>query len=358
MGANVLLLNNDDVQKVLDVNSCMEALEQAYRAHAAGRTVVGDRGQNYVPLTEPGLSYCLKTMNGALLDSGYMALRLTSDIIGEQRVNGVARREKLPRGPGGSYCGLVILFSVTELAPVAILHDGYLQLFRVACTSALSARLLAREEAGDLGLIGSSGQAWAHLVAMNAVRKLRRVRVYSPNAGHRGAFAERARRELGLAATAVSSAPDAVEGADLVVTATNSNQPVVDGAWIAPGAHVISIVSGDETTQRRELDDEIMRRAAVVISHSKQVAMAQNQGDLADPVRAGILSWEKIYDLSELIMGAAAGRRHRDDITVFKNNVGMGLQFAAIAPRVYEAARAAGIGRALPVEWFLQQMKP
>ncbi|OGA44949.1 MAG: hypothetical protein A3F74_16975 [Betaproteobacteria bacterium RIFCSPLOWO2_12_FULL_62_58] len=354
----MLLLSNDDVQKVLDVNSCLEALEQAYRVHAAGRTVVGDRGQSYVPLAELGLSYCLKTMNGALFDSGYMALRLTSDIVSEESVNGVARREKLPRGPGGTYCGLIILFSVTELAPVAILHDGYLQLFRVACTSALSARLMAREDAGDLGLIGSSGQAWAHVTAINTVRKLRRVRVYSPNAERRQSFAERARRELGLAATAVTSAREAVEGADLVVAATNSSQPVIDGAWIVPGAHVISIVSGDEKTPRRELDDEVMRRAAVVISHSKQVAMAKNQGDLADPVRAGILSWEKIHDLSELIAGAAPGRQGRDDITVFKNNVGMGLQFAAVAPRVYEAARAAGIGRELPAEWFLQKMKP
>ena len=165
-------------------------------------------------------------------------------------------------------------------------------------------------------------------------------------------------QDLGLAATAVTSAREAVEGADLVVAATNSSQPVIDGAWIVPGAHVISIVSGDEKTPRRELDDEVMRRAAVVISHSKQVAMAKNQGDLADPVRAGILSWEKIHDLSELIAGAAPGRQGRDDITVFKNNVGMGLQFAAVAPRVYEAARAAGIGRELPAEWFLQKMKP
>ena len=354
----MLLLDNDDIQRVFDVDQCLEALERAYRAQAAGRTVVADRSQIYVPLSQPDASYCLKTMSGALFDSEYMVLRLTSDVISERTVNGAKRREKLPRGPGGTYCGLVIVFSANELAPLAILHDGYLQLFRVACTSALSARLLAREDAGDLGLLGSSGQAWAHLAAFNSVHKLRRVRVYSPNAGNCRSFAERAQRELGLPAAAVPDARAAVEGADLVVAATNANEPVLDGSWIARGAHVVSIVSGDDRTRRRELDDETVRRAAVVIAHSKKVAMEQNQGDLAEPVRAGILSWEKIYDLSEVIAGTAPGRRDRDDITVFKNNVGTGLQFAAVAPRVFEAARAAGIGRELPAEWFLQKLKP
>ena len=358
MTPTVLLLNNDDVQKVLDVNVCLDALEEAYRAHAAGRTVVGDRAQNYVPLDAPGLAYCLMTMNGAIFGSGYMVLRITSDVVSERPVDGAARREKLPRGPGGTYCGLIILFSVNDLAPVAILHDGYLQLYRVACTSALSARLLARADAGDLGLLGSSGQAWAHLTALNAVCKLRSVKVYSPNAARCRAFVERAQRELQLAATVAPDARAAVEGADLVVAATNSSQPVLDGTWIAPGAHVISIVSGDLKTQRRELDNEIMRRAAVVISHSKQVAMEQNQGDLAEPVKAGILQWERIDDLSDLIASAAPGRSRPDEITVFKNNVGTGLQFAAVAPPIYERARAAGIGRALPAEWFLQGLKP
>lgn len=354
----MLLLDNDDVRKVLDVGSCLDALEDAYRAQAAGRAVTRQRTQTYLPLAEPGLSYCLKTMEGAFLDGAYATLRLTSDVVSEQPVNGVARREKLARGPGGTYCGLILVFSVERLEPVAILHDGYLQLFRVACTSALSARLLARPDASTLGLLGSSGQAWAHLVAMNAVRRLSRVRVYSPNPEHRGIFAERARRELGLKAEAVDSARDAVSDADLVVAATNTSQPIVNGSWIAPGAHVVSIVSGDLKTQRRELDDETLRRAALVIAHSKEAARAQQHGDLWGPVSAGILQWEQIYDLSEVVAGKAPGRARAEDITVFKNNVGMGLQFAAVAPRIYELARTAGIGRELPAEWFLQHMKP
>ncbi len=357
-GASVLLLDNHDVEKLFDVTACLDALIPAYRALADGTAVDRKRTQTYVGLPEPGVSYCLKTMEGAIPGTGLIALRLTSDIISESVTDGITRREKLPRGPGGTYCGLIVLFSVTSLAPVAIIHDGYIQVSRVACTSALSAQLLARADAGDLGLLGSSGQAWAHLRAMRAVRKLRRVRIYSPNPKHRDEFAQRARAELQLDAAAVTSARDAVVDADLVVLATNTSAPIIDGGWLAPGAHVVSIVSGDDRQQRRELDDETMRRAAVVFANSKEVAQNQNQGDLCVPVARGILQWEAIHDLSELVAGRARGRTHADEITVFKNNVGLGLQFAAVAGQVYETALRRNIGRSLPAGWFLETMKP
>lgn len=358
MTDTVLLLDNEAVQAVFDIESCLKALEQAYRAQAAGRAIVRHRTQSYVPLDEPDTFYCLKSMEGALFDGKYMALRITSDVVSEAKVDGVPRREKLPRGPGETYCGLVMLFDLRRLAPVAIIHDGYIQIYRVACTSALSARLLAREDAGDLGLLGSGGQAWAHLAAMNAVFPLRRVRVYSPTSANREGFARRAREDLGIAVEASGTARAAVDGADLVVLATNASRPVIEGAWIAPGAHVVSIVSGDSTSRRRELDDETMRRAAVVVAHSREAAQAQKHGDLWEPVQAGILRWEGIHDLSEVVAGTAPGRARREDITLFKNNVGMGLQFAAVAPQVYERARAAGTGRELPVAWFLEATKP
>ncbi|MBI3043163.1 MAG: ornithine cyclodeaminase family protein [Betaproteobacteria bacterium] len=357
MTDSVLLLDNEAVQGVFDVEACLKALEQAYRAHAAGRAVVRQRTQSYVPLGEPDTFYCLKTMEGALFDGNYMALRITSDIVSEAKVDGVPRREKLPRGPGETYCGLVMLFDLRRLAPVAIIHDGYIQIYRVACTSALSARLLAREGAGDLGLIGSSGQAWAHLAAMNAVMPLRRVRVYSPTPANRESFARRAHEELGIAVSAVGSAREAIEGADLVVLATNTSRPIIEGAWLKPGVHVVSIVSGDDKCRRRELDDDTMRRAALVVAHSTEAAQAQKHGDLWEPVQAGILRWEDIHDLSDVVAGTAPVRARDEDITVFKNNVGLGLQFAAVAPLVYERARAAGAGRELPASWFLEKMK-
>lgn len=358
MNRSVLILNNDDIKKVFDVSDCMDSLAHAYVAQAKGKVISTPRIQTYVGLDEQHLSYCLKTMAGCLPETGYMVLRLTSDIVSETPADGILRREKLARGPGNTYCGLIVLFSLRELAPVAILHDGHIQVYRVACTSALSARVLANPNAGDLGLLGSSGQAWAHLVAISAVRKLRRVRVFSPNPEHCRIFVERAVQELGLPARAVESPQAAVEEADLVVAATNTSHSIVNGKWLAPGVHVISIVSGDQKTPRRELDDETFHRAALVVTHSKETARSLRQPDLSTPVEAGILSWERIYDLSEVMANCTPQRSHPDDITVFKNNVGLGLQFAAVAPRIYENALRAGLGHTLPSELFLETLKP
>jgi alanine dehydrogenase len=356
MADELLLLDNADVAGVLDLGECMAALERAYLAMANGGSVERARSQTRVPLDEPGVTYCFKSMEGALVGDGYMTLRITSDAVFEGRVDGRARRDKLARGPGGTYCGLIFVFSTRDVAPLAIIHDGLIQLVRVACTSALSVRLLAREDAANLGLIGAGQQAWWHLKAANAVRKLRRVRVYSPNVERRRAFAGRAAAELGITVDAVDDAREAVGDADIVIAATNASEPVLDGRWLAPGTHVVSIVSGDKGSTRRELDDETMRRAALVVAHSKAGAIEHRNGDLAGPVAAGILSWEKIVDLPELVAGTAPRRGRRDDITVFKNNGGMGLQFAAVAPAVFESARAAGIGRSLPAAWFMESI--
>lgn len=358
MTALLRVLDNDDVARVLDIDHALSALEQMYRAVAAGEAVEGTRSQTHMATDEPGIDYCLKTMDGAISGSGYMTLRLTSDIVDSRPVDGLPRREKLPRGPDGTWCGLILLFSTRELAPLAILHDGYLQLLRVACTGALSVRYLAREDAGDLGLLGSGGQAWWHLAALARVRTLRRVRVFSPNAAKREAFAARAAKELGLTVEAVADARSAVEGADLVVAATNTSVPILEGVWLAPGAHVISIVSGDKSSPRREIDDETVRRAARVVAHWKQNAMHHGTGDLAGPVAAGVLRWEDVADISDVVAGKARGRSHPGDITLFKNNGGMGLQFAALAPAVYEKACAEGAGKPLPAAWFLEHMVP
>ncbi|MGE4112416.1 MAG: ornithine cyclodeaminase family protein [Burkholderiales bacterium] len=356
MADELLLLDNDDVAGVLDLDGCMDALERSYRALAEGRLVERARSQTRVPLAEPDVSYCFKSMEGALVGDGYMTLRITSDAVFEGRVDGRARRDKLARGPGGTYCGLIFVFSTAGLAPVAIIHDGLIQLVRVACTSALSVRLLAREDAAVLGLIGAGRQAWWHLKAASAVRQLREVRIYSPNAERRQAFAASARQELGLNVIAADTVRTAVDGADIVVAATNASEPVFDGRWLAPGAHVVSIVSGDKGSSRREIDDETLRRAALVVAHSRAGAIEHQCGDLAGPVDAGILSWEKIIDFPDLVSGNSPRRGGRDDITVFKNNGGTGLQFAAVAPAVYERAREAGIGRKLPAAWFVEDM--
>ena len=351
---SVLVLNNEEVERALSLDDCMHAIEQMYRAVSAGRAVEGLRDQSYVPLAEPNLTYCLKTMNGALLGSGYMILRVSSDVNDTTPVNGIAATRHLTRGPDGTTCGFVIVFRTDNIAPVAIVHDDWMQMVRVGCTGAISVRCLARQDAGDLALIGSGGQAWWHLAAIARVRRLRRVRVHSPTSANRERFARRAAEVLGLRVEPMSDIAAAVEGADIVIAATNVSQPILRGAWLAPGAHVVSIVSSERTRPRREIDDEVVRRAARVVAHWKPYAMRQEAADLAGPITAGIQRWDDVDSLCDVVAGKARGRAADGDITLFKNDAGMGLQFAALAPLAYEQARNAGIGTTLPAALFLQ----
>lgn len=351
---SVLVLNNADVERALSLDDCMDAIERMYRAVSAGQAVEGLRDQTHVPLAQPNLTYCLKTMNGALLGAGYMVLRVSSDVNDTTPVNGVAVTRHLARGPGGTTCGFVIVFRTDDLAPVAIVHDEWMQLVRVGCTGAISVRCLARRDAGDLALIGSGGQAWWHLAAIARVRRLRRIRVHSPTPANRERFARRASEALGVEVEPMADIPAAVSGADIVVAATNVSQPILRGPWLAAGAHVVSIVSSERERPRREIDDEVVRRAARVVAHWKPYAMRQQAADLAEPIAAGILRWDDIDSLCDVVSGKASGRAADGDITLFKNDAGMGLQFAALAPLAYERARQAGIGTALSAALFLQ----
>jgi ornithine cyclodeaminase len=351
---SVLVLRNEEVERALSLDDCMHAIERMYGAVSAGQAVEGLRDQTHVPLGQPNLSYCLKTMNGALLGTGYMILRVSSDVNDTTPVNGVAATRHLARGPGGTTCGFVMVFRTEDLAPVAIVHDDWLQMVRVGCTGAISVRCLAKENADDLALIGSGGQAWWHLAAIARVRKLRRIRVHSPTLANRERFARRASDALGLQVEPMPDIPATVEGADIVVAATNVSQPILRGAWLAPGAHVVSIVSSERERPRREIDDEVVRRAARVVAHWKPYAVRQQAADLAEPIAAGILRWEDVDSLCDVVAGKVRGRGCDSDITLFKNDAGMGLQFAALAPLAYERARDSGVGTALPAALFLQ----
>lgn len=165
-------------------------------------------------------------------------------------------------------------------------------------------------------------------------------------------------RTVGVPVRAVDGPREVVEGADCVVATTNASRPVFDGAWLAPGTFVASIVGGDHYRPRWELDDTTIRRADRIVVNSREHLRAARQRDLLDPLEAGALRWEMIGELAEVIAGKVPGRTRPEEITLFKNNVGLGIQFAAVGARVLELCRAKGRGREIPSEWFLQTVHP
>jgi len=350
-----LLLTNEDVGQVLDMPGSLEALEPVYRELPVGRAVLRPQTQTYLPGPLEGSSYCLKTVEGGGQSLGVMALRITSDVLRAEWSGGVERRVKVPTAPGGRYLGLVLLLSLEHGGLLAIMPDGVIQHLRVGASSALAARAMARPDARTVGLIGAGGQARAQLLGLALVRDLAEVRVYSPTPERRRAFAAEMRETLGIPVEAVDSARAAVDGVDIVATATNSATPVLEADWLAPGMHVGFI-------REFEMSDATLARADRVVVHTRQGEIDHHtpagQEALAQLQRGRGVPWQRYPELADVLAGVAPGRASRDEITLFMNNFGIGIQFAALGARAYHAARAAGLGRELPDDWFLETIRP
>lgn len=359
------VLTNDDVESVLDMEDCIDALEQAYKEHARGTAANRPRTHTYFPVEDerwPGFRYRFKSQEGGSVASGVWALRITSDIAGvETLANGVQRRRLKPAAPGGRYVGLVTLYSIKTLEPLAIMHDSVIQKWRVGATSALAARELAPTDARLAGLFGSGWQAEAHLATLLHIRPdIEEVRVYSPTPENRRRFAKVGTERFDRRIVAVDHPREAVEGCPIVTCATAAMEPCFDGAWLSPGAHVTAITSPDGTATRRELDDATFDRAQRLLVLSREQIHHDKQIDILGPVERGRLRFEDIHELGELLIGQAdrSPVANGGDLTVFANNTGMGLQFAAVGARILQRAEERGLGHEVPTEWFLEETTP
>jgi len=229
-----LILNNDEVQRVLTMDACLEVLEDAYREQAAGRAMNQLRYDTEMPLPEMRNDgrYEFKTMVGVLPKYGVSALRMSSSVVHHPVIAGQKRVEKLPMAPGGRWVGLVQLYSTVNGEPLAFMPDGYLQRCRVAASSAIAAKYLAREDASVLGILGAGWQARGQVEAMARVRRLQKVKIYSPTVENRERFAEEMAPIIGVEIEPVERPEDVVKNADIVACATNAREMVLPARWV------------------------------------------------------------------------------------------------------------------------------
>lgn len=357
------ILSNADVEQVLTAEDCMSVLALAYKEYTLGKAANRPRNHTYFPVKDerfPGFQFRFKSQEGGNVSSGVWALRITSDMVGvETLAGGVKRRRLLPIATGDKFCGLVTLYSMQKLEPLAIMHDSYIQKMRVGATSALGIQALADPNAKVAGLFGSGWQAQSHLEYMLLVRpSIEEVRVYSPTKTHRDSFAKEWSEKTGKRIVAVDHPKEAVQGCQIVTCATAAYDPCFDGNWLEPGTHVTCITSPDGTAMRRELDDVTFDRADRIVVFSREQIRHDNQIDILGPVDRGLIAYKDIGELGELLLGKIEGRARPTDITLFANNTGMGLQFAAVGARVLELAEARGLGHVIPTDWFLEETSP
>ncbi len=349
-----LILNNDEVRRLLTMDACLEILEDAYREQAAGRAMNQLRydTEMLIPEVPNEGRYEFKTMVGILPKYGIAALRMSSSVVHHPLVSGQKRVEKLPAAPGRRWVGLVQLYSTVNGEPLAIIPDGYLQRCRVAASSGIAAKYLARTDASVMGLFGSGWQARGQADAMARVRRLRRVKVYSPNPENRKKFALDMEPVIGVEIEPVERPEEAAKEADIIACATNARETVLHARWVERGMHVTDV-------KRIEIDPAILERADRVVIHQR-LAYETRIGGSGQYGTLEASSWrdeefERYPLLEEVVSGKAPGRQRQDEITYFWNNAGLGLQFAAVGYVIYKRAKEEGIGREIPTDWLTQE---
>lgn len=355
-----LILNNREIENLLTMGEYLQAMEHAFADLANGKAANRPRSHTYSPSDE-NRYYLFKSMDGSIPRYGVHALRISSDVVEERKVNGKLRREKIPAAPGNKWLGLVQLFSIHTGELLAIMQDGFLQKMRVGATSGLAAKYLARPDAETVGMFGTGWQADAQLMALCEVRRIRRIKVFSPVRENRTAFAKRMTELLDIPVIAADDPRTVVENVDIVVGATNSLEPVFDGNWLQPGMHVNSLQNG-------ELDAMTIRRSDVIAVRAKEKSTHWSVPGL-EPAEtkktAHILPEDerKIQELGDIVTRKAEGRMSSQQITLFGGSgtggsSGLGIQFAAVGCLIYEKARQQGVGREIPTDWFLEDVHP
>ncbi|MHB8869394.1 MAG: ornithine cyclodeaminase family protein [Thermoleophilia bacterium] len=319
----LLVLGDADVEGLLSIEECIPVMEEALSALA--------RGQSHMPL---------RSVVAPEQAAGLMGL-MPAYLAGRAPAYGIKVISVFPgnRDLGiDSHQGAVLLMSPDTGENLALVNASALTGIRTAAVSALATRLLAREEAGDLALVGAGVQAVYHLDAMAAVRRLRRVRVASRTGESARRFAEQHGGRFPFAIEAVESAEEAVRGADLVVVATTATSPVVRGAWLAAGAHV-NVIGGPGA---HEVDDDAMARSALFLDD--RTAAEHESGEYRSAVASGAIGSEHVRGaIGEVLAGLRPGRTSAEEVTLFKS-LGIAVEDVAAAAYVYARAKERGVG--------------
>jgi alanine dehydrogenase len=315
----VLIVDQRQVENMLTMPECIEAMEGALEALARGQATLPLRSILWLP-----------DRSGAL---GLMPAHLASTAsLGVKAVTFFPKNEGTERD---SHQGAVLLFDAENGSLEAVIDATSITAIRTAAVSGVATRLLAREDASDLALVGSGVQARTHLAAMLAVRRIRRVRVVSQDAGRAARFAERESRRHGITVEPIENVREAIEGADVVCCTTSSRIPVVHGAWLSEGAHVNAV--GSSVPAARELDTDAVVRSRLYVD--RRESAIHEAGDFVIPREEGAIGEDHIVaEIGEVILGTRPARGSTAEITLFKS-VGLAVEDVAAARAIFQKAQ-------------------
>ncbi len=329
----MLLLNRHEVERLLDLDRLIEALGPAMVELSAGRVSMPARNLTLVR-ERRGLLAAMPVYLGL---TRMLSTKLVS-VFPENEAHGVP-----------SHQAVILVFDAETGSPRALMDGTFITAARTAAGSALSARLLARQESHILLIIGTGVQARAHATAIPRVRPIREIRVVGRDPQKAARLAAQITQEQGIQAFACEAVEQTFAGAHIICAATHAAEPVVKGAWLQPGTHVTSVGLNSEGC---EVDAEAVMKSLVIVE-TREAALASGPGganDLKWPIREGLMGQEHISaEIGELISGAKPGRTSSEQITLYKS-VGVAVQDAVAAHLVLEAAKMLGVGREVDLD--------
>jgi ornithine cyclodeaminase len=319
---DVLVISGADVRRLMPMIDCIPLVETAMRTVS--------RGGAQLPL-RIGVSP-VGTQNKMVVMPGYLdePASMGAKVIAVYPAN--ARRGL------SSHMGVIVLFDVREGVPLAMIDASSITGMRTAAATAVATRALSPDDACDLTIIGTGEQAAAHLHAISLVRRLRTVRIWGRSRDHARAFAEREASSVECRIDVCETIRDALAGADLVCTTTSSQEPIVQGAWIARGAHVNLV--GASVPSAREVDDALVKQSSFFVDY-RPSALAQ-AGELLSAMGADAANHIR-GEIGEVLNGVVPGRTDEFEITVYKS-LGIAAQDLVTAQEVYRRAKAEGAG--------------
>lgn len=321
----ILVLDNQQIHELLPMEECIDLMADALAALA--------RGEVYQPL---------RTIVRPPEARGLLGL-MPAYRAGEQGAFGLKAICVFPDNPAkgkDAHQGAVMLFSRETGELLALMNASEITAIRTAAVSAVATRLLAREDAQQLAIIGAGVQARTHLKALAAVRDIKHARVAARNIEHAQQLVREMQPEIGFSIEAVQTNEEAVRGADLIVTATSSLEPVINGDWISPGAHVNAI--GTHSPNSREIDSATM--AAARIFTDRRESALNESGDYLLAAKEGLVTPESILgEIGELLIGTKTGRTSATEITLFKS-LGLAIEDVVSADYLYQKAKSQKAG--------------
>jgi ornithine cyclodeaminase/alanine dehydrogenase-like protein (mu-crystallin family) len=322
----LVVLDRHEVARLLPMDECVDVMAGALATVARGNAILPLRPMIRLP-DSPNI------------------FALMPAYLGEPKSVGVKVLTVFPVNHGtpiDAHQGAVLLFEADHGRLLAILDATTVTAIRTAAVSAVATRLLAREDADEVAILGAGTQGRMHLEAMTVVRPVRHVHIWSRTTEHARSLAHLAREKFDLPAEVCSTPAHAVERASIVCTTTAAATPVLEGAWLRPGTHVNAVGACIPTT--RELDTEAVRRARLYVDR-RESALAE-PGDILVPLHEGAIGTDHIVaEIGELLIegGDRLGRRDEEEVTLFKS-LGLAVEDLAAAHHVYRKAQASGTG--------------